>query len=303
MTEDRAKWLRERKKGIGGSDAGAILGVNPYKNAFAVWQDKVSEEIDEAQSEAAYWGTVLEDVVAKEFERQSGKKVRRINRTLVHREYPFIRANIDRDVVGENAILECKTANAFFAKEWEGNEVPASYLVQCQHYLAVTGAQMCYIACLIGGQRYVWKELPRDEELIGMIVKAEKDFWENHVLTGIPPEIDGSHAAKEYLSKTYSRDSGETIWLEGKYERTMKDYLELKAQSDEIKQEMDCLSNQLKNQMKQAQTAISGGFRAEWKTKESKRVDTERFKKEYPEIYQKVLTTTTQRRFTVKEIG
>ena len=303
MTEQRKKWLWERKKGIGGSDAGAILGVNPYKSAFLAWQDKVTDDIDESQSEAAYWGTVLEDIVAKEFSKQTGKKVRRVNRTLEHAKYPFIRANIDRDVVGENAILECKTANAFYAKEWKEDQVPASYLAQCQHYLAVTGAQTCYIACLIGGQRFVWKAVSRDEELIQMILTAEIEFWENHVLTGVPPEMDGSCAAGEYLFKTYSHDSGETIMLESRYESAMKNYLDLKAQSDEIKREMDCLSNQLKEQMKEAQTAVSGSYQADWKTRESKRVDTDRFKKEYPDIYQKVLRTTIQRNFTVKEIG
>lgn len=86
-------------------------------------------------------------------------------------------ANIDRKIVGQNAILECKTANQYLLKEWEDEEIPASYLLQVQHYLAVTGADRGYIAVLVGGQKFIWKEVPRDEELIEMIIQLEKDFW------------------------------------------------------------------------------------------------------------------------------
>ena len=79
-------------------------------------------------------------------------------------------------IVGENAFLECKTVNAFGAKEWEGEEIPPSYLLQCQHYMEVMEADNCYIAALIDGQRFMFKEIERDEELISMIIEARKGF-------------------------------------------------------------------------------------------------------------------------------
>ena len=178
----KIEWLKRRQCGIGGSDVGAIMGVNSYKSAYEVYLDKISEiEKVEPESEAAYWGTKLEEIVATEFHIRTGKKVRRDNKHLVHKDYPFMVANIDRRIVGENSILECKTANSFMTKEWEADEVPASYLLQCQHYLAVTGANKCYIAVLIGGQKFIFKEIERDEELINLIIDAEKTFWIEYV--------------------------------------------------------------------------------------------------------------------------
>ncbi|WP_459253609.1 lambda-exonuclease family protein [Enterococcus hirae] len=132
------EWLEDRKRGIGGSDVATVLGLNKYKSPYQLWLEKTGQiELKDSESEPAYWGNVLEEVVAKEFQERTGKKVRRRNQVFEHPLHPFLRANIDRDVVGENAILECKTANQFFSKEWEGEEVPLSYLCQVQHYMNV----------------------------------------------------------------------------------------------------------------------------------------------------------------------
>lgn len=121
--EDKLKWLKERQKGIGGSDVGAILGINKWKSPFEVYIDKTEEitEIKEA-GEAAYWGSILEEQVAKEFALRTGKKVRKDNRHLIHKKYKFMTANIDRRIVAENAILECKTVNSFVQRNGKGKK-------------------------------------------------------------------------------------------------------------------------------------------------------------------------------------
>ncbi|HAA3503588.1 TPA_asm: hypothetical protein GEI81_16165, partial [Listeria monocytogenes] len=179
---NRTQWLLTRRLGIGGSDAGIIMGLNQYKTAFELWLDKTDQVLpDESAGEAAYWGNQMEEVVAKEFEKRTGKKVRRSNMMYQHSEHDFMLANVDRFVVGEDAILECKTASAYLAKEWEADEVPATYLVQIQHYLAVTGKSKAYVAVLIGGNKFIWKEIERDDELINQIIAFELDFWETNV--------------------------------------------------------------------------------------------------------------------------
>ena len=229
-TLTRLEWLRNRQQGIGGSDAGAILGVNKWKTPFQIYLDKTEEIIEQNEpSEAAYWGNELEDMVAREFNKRTGKKVRRKNQLLQSEEYPFMVANLDRDVVGENAFLECKTVNAFGTKEWEDDEIPPSYLIQVMHYMAVTGNEKCYIACLIGGQRFLWKEVQRDEELIRLIVEAERYFWDNHVEKRIPPPLDGSSAAEKYLNEKYkTSDPGASIDLKSEYAGKIDRLLELK---------------------------------------------------------------------------
>jgi putative phage-type endonuclease len=258
---EKLNWLKERQIGIGGSDVGAILGVNKYKTPFQVYLEK-TEPITEVseQFESAYWGDQLEEVVAKEFEKRTGKKVRRDRKHYKHKDYPFMVANIDRRVVGENAILECKTANQYLTKDWEDEEIPASYLLQVQHYMFVTGAEVGYIAVLIGGQKFVWKEIARDEELIEMIINAEKDFWKM-VQDKTPPVLDGSSTAEKYLSEKYSNaEEGRVEQLGFEYKDKIKNYFELKEQLKSLETEVKEVENRIKHELKEAEFGFAPGY-------------------------------------------
>lgn len=299
---NKLEWLKERQCGIGGSDVGAILGVNKYKTPFEVYLEK-TEPITEVgeQSESAYWGDQFEEVVAKEFEKRTGKKVRRDRKHYKHKDYPFMVANIDRRVVGENAILECKTANQYLATEWQDDEIPASYLLQVQHYLFVTGAEVGYIAVLIGGQKFIWKEVQRDEELIQMIIESEKNFWKM-VQDKTPPALDGSSAAENYLKEKYKQaESEKSIELGFEYKDKIKAYFELKEQKDLLENQIKEIENQIKFELKDAEIGFISGYSISWKNVSSNRVDSKKLKSEFPEIYEKVIKESKNRRFSIKE--
>lgn len=300
----REEWLSWRQKGIGGSDAAAILGLNRYKTPFQVYLEKSGEVIQEdIQSEAAYWGTLHEDMVAKEFEIRSGKKVRRKNMMLEHPDYPFMIANLDRVVIGEKALLECKTTSAYNLKEWDSEEVPESYLVQVQHYLAVTGYEKAYIACLIGGQRFVWKEITRDEELIKMIIESEKRFWEEHVIKRNPPLLDGSSAAEEYLKERFKQStSGRTVDLKGEYKELINKYFMLKGSISDLEDQKKTIENNIKNELQDAEIGFIDKFQVNWKGYSSSRVDSKVLKSKYPEIYKEVCKESNARKFEIKEV-
>ena len=293
---NKLEWLKERQCGIGGSDVGAILGVNKYKTPFEVYLEK-TEPITEVgeQSESAYWGDKFEEVVAKEFEKRTGKKVRRDRKHYKHKDYPFMVANIDRRVVGENSILE------YLLKDWEDEEIPASYLLQVQHYLFVTGAELGYIAVLIGGQKFIWKEVQRDEELIEMIIEAEKDFWKM-VQDKTPPALDGSSAAEKYLKEKYKDvEEGKSIELGFEYKDKIKTYLEMKEQLKSFETEVKELENQIKFEIGKSEYAYAPGYSLSWKKVSSNRVDTKKLKAEYPEVYEKVVKESISRKFNIKE--
>lgn len=133
------EWLAFRKQGIGGSDAGAVCGLNPYSSPMKVFRDKTSQCTEETDNEAIRQGHDLEDYVARRFTEATGKKVRRSNFMYCHEKYPFMIADVDRLVVGEDAGLECKTANAYSADKWKDGKIPLHYVIQCYHYMAVTG--------------------------------------------------------------------------------------------------------------------------------------------------------------------
>ena len=229
----REEWLKVRKLGLGGSDMSAVLGVNKWRSPLDVWLDKTSDAVDEKESEAMYWGTVLEDIVAQEFSRRTGFKVRNNNYTLQSEKWPYLLANIDREIVGQDAGLECKTANAFKADEWQGDNVPDAYYIQCQHYMAVTGRSSWWIACLVGGNTFVYKEVPRNEEIIQAIIDTGAEFW-RLVETNTMPAPDDSKACSEALKKLYQHSNGKAIELSAQYNNVIVDYLKIKEQLTEL---------------------------------------------------------------------
>ncbi|MFV9830212.1 YqaJ viral recombinase family protein [Bacillus velezensis] len=303
----RDEWLLERRKGIGGSDASVILGLNKWRTAFELWLDKTGQvPISESASEAAYFGSILEDIVAKEFEVRSGKKVRRKKSMLKHPEHDFILANVDRMIVGEKAILECKTTSAYNLKEWEDNEIPDSYIVQVQHYLGVLGPEYkkAYFAVLIGGNKFVWKEIERDDELIAMIFQDEVKFWNEKVLGGKAPVLDGSSAAEEYLKQRYSEaEGGKVVDLTSANKTRIQQYLQLKEQINELTLQAKELENQIKHEMKEAEYGFIGNYQTSWKSVSTNRIDSKILKEQFPDVYEKVTKEVQYRRFGIKEVS
>ena len=151
----REEWLKLRKTGLGGSDAGTVCGLNPYSSRMDLFYDKTGGETEEQENEAMRQGRDLEDYVARRFMEATGLKVRRSNYMYRNTEYPFMVADVDRFIVGEDAGLECKTASAYNADKWKDGEIPLHYALQCYHYMAVTGRRAWYIAAAVLGKEFV----------------------------------------------------------------------------------------------------------------------------------------------------
>ena len=188
------EWLQRRKTGIGGSDAGAICGLNPYVSPMGVYLDKISTETTDLDNEAMRQGRDLEEYVARRFMEATGLKVRRSNMMYRNSRYPFMLADVDRFIVGEDAGLECKTASAYNADKWKDGEIPAHYVLQCYHYMAVTGKRNWYIAVVILGQVFQYRKLTWDDGMIRNLIAIEDDFWNHHVDVQVMPAPDGSEA-------------------------------------------------------------------------------------------------------------
>lgn len=298
---NRIEWLQLRKSGIGGSDASAILGFNRWKSAFQLYIEKTSETDEEIDNEFVYWGNVLEDIVAQEFAKRTGKKVQRVNRMLRHPNYPFMTANLDRRIVGEKAILECKTTSTYNKDAWDGEDIPAAYICQLQHYLAVTGFDKAYIAVLIGGNTFVWKEVARDDEFIELMIDREKHFWENHVVANVPPAIDGSSSASELLAKMYPQDDGSAIMLDEQSNTLIEAIESIKTEEKQLEMQRKEYENQLKMTLGESAEGHSDRFKVTYKTITSSRLDSKRLKEEQPAIYEKYIKESLSRRLSIKE--
>lgn len=300
-TKNLAKkdWLMARKDGLGGSDAAAALGMSPFSSPLSVYLDKTRDIIDDTDNNYMRLGRDLEDYVAKRFEEQTGKKVRRKNAMMAHDDYDFMIADIDREVVGEKAILECKVSARGRFENWE-NVLPPQYEIQCLHYLAVTGAEKCYLAALflMSGEFKIF-EIERDDKAIEALIRREKDFWHNHVLAGIEPDYDGSDDADEILKEKYNDPNDEEVLLEDKYLDKLDLYDKLKQEKKDIEKNIKLIEQEIKESMGNAQKAIVGERKVFWKSVTQTRVDTDALKEKYPQVYQECSKESSSRRFTV----
>lgn len=299
----REEWLEARRKGVGGSDASAILGLNPYSSPLSVYMDKIGKGNDEEPNEAMRQGTDLEGYVAERFTEETGYKVRKVNRVLQHPDYPWMLANIDRDIPGTKYGLECKTTSPFSKFRFDEGEINPHYYWQSMHYMAVTGAVKWYVAVLVLGKAFHVFEIERDEDQIKTLIEAERDFWENHVMCKDPPLPTGTDADDEAIQTMYPTgdEDGEVVEL---YD--MDDALSLRAYKvtaiEALEAEIKTIDQELKMALGDCQRGMSAGWKVNWTNTTSNRIDAKLLKEKYPDIAQEVTKTTAGRRFSVARV-
>ena len=300
----REDWLAVRKQGIGSSDAGAAVGLNPYKSQLELWLEKTGRDatlpkIDPQDEESpAYWGNVLEPIVAWHYSKRSGNRVRRINAVLQHPDpkLPWMLANIDREVVGADdvQILECKTAGINGARLWKEG-VPEYVQLQVMHQLAVTGKQAADVAVLLGGQHLEIHRIERDESLIARLIDLERLFWD-YVVSDTPPPADGSDSAEQALRCLYPQDSGQSLDF-SQDTLLCTTFTELQSVRESIALQ-EKQAAQLKQTLQQAmgdasRAAFATGCITWKKAKESAVLDIPRLLKEKPYLQARYSTTKT----------
>ena len=303
-------WTKEakeaRKNYIGGSDAAGILGISRYKTALQVWAIKTGQvvppNIDDVV--AVKLGVKLEQAVAEFFMEDTGKKVEKVNKTLVHPKYDFLRANIDRKVVGENAGLECKTTNQFKTSEWEEGHAPIEYMIQCIHYMAVTGWKKWYLAVLIGNAQFKWLTIDRDEKVINDLVAKEVDFWQRFIIPKVMP-MQISSQDSSVLYTLYPQAAPESIIeLDDEAQRLCELRDSALVDLKSLKLQIDEYSNTLKAKLATYETGMTARYKITWKNQAEKRLNVDLLKKEEPAIYEKYAPKTEKRvlRVAVRKI-
>lgn len=281
--KDHEEWLSIRSKYIGGSDAGAVIGMNPYKSRYSLWAEKTGRVPGFEGNITTKVGSYLEDFVAKMFEEETGKKVRRKNRTMVNDLYPFACANIDRAVVGENALLEIKTTTSIpIMKQLRGKEFPEAYYAQVVHYLAVTGLEKAYLAVLINCREFKVYELERDQAEIDALMEAEKEFW-NLVETDTAPGVDGSDSTKDTLITLYPNSNDEEVDLMA-FNTQLDEYMSLSNQIKALTSLRDEIVNSIKEYMKEAGKGKSDRYSVSCKSQTRRTFDTKKFEAEHKNL-------------------
>ncbi|CAJ3296371.1 putative phage-related protein [Burkholderia pseudomallei] len=291
----RTDWLEVRRTGIGGSDAAAAVGLNPFKSQTELWLEKTGRDAELPKpdpndtAEPIYWGALLEPIVAAAYTQQTGRRVRKVNAVLRHPTIPFMLANLDREVIGvpDVQILECKTAGEFGSRHWE-NGVPEYIQLQVQHQLAVTGKQAADVAVLLCGQQLAVHRIERDDDLIARLIPLEAQFWQ-YVTSDTPPPGDGSESADRALRCLYPRDSGGTVDFsdDRQLSGVFADLVAVRERIEALEVAAAKLKQTIQHAMGDASRALFDTGEVTFKrSKDSTSTDLERLRADHPELAQ-----------------
>lgn len=308
FTEDRCHF-------IGGSDIGAILGVNPYRTALDVWLEKTGKSSSQTSSLAMRFGSFAEDFVANEYALSSGLYPRPATNSFTHPSIPYFCAHIDRLVFDTppstegdqtpNKILECKTANPFRQADWgdDGtNQVPLSYLCQCAWYMSITNIDRADLAVLFGNSDFRIYSIDRDKELESLILNKAHIFWNEYVLKDIAPPTTTEADCKKLFQKSNSK---KTIEADEELLRLAREYQQLLLKIEESDEKISLIKQSIMNTMQDAQSIRIGKHELiSWKTtKPVSRFDNVGFEKAHPDLYQAFQKVSDgSRRFVFKPL-
>lgn len=274
VLSDREAWLKARRDGIGASDAAAVLGESPFASPFAVYCDKLGLSEQIAETEQMLWGRLLEPVVADRYQAETGRQLvdpgRFTLRTSASR--PFMLATLDREILGDArgpGVLEIKTTNQFRGDNW-ADEPPVQYQIQVQHQLAVTGYAWGSLAVLIGGQRFLWCDVERNDRFIALMIEREAEFWDR-VLRQDAPDPAATKADRALLAALYPQDTGEVIDLPGEALGWDAQRIEAAEQIKHWESVRDAAENLLKAQIGAASVGVlSNGIKYTWRSSDRK---------------------------------
>lgn len=278
---DKDTWLANKANHISGTDAGVIMGANPWKSPLELYYEKLgtTPAPDISEKEPVYWGTILEEVVAREFEKRTGEKVRR--RGMVQDTMcPYRIANVDRLLIGSPEGLECKTTSAYHADDWADGAIPTNYYYQCLHYLLVMFGDAAghllpeywtaerkpawWIACLIGGQKFVMNKIYWNEEEMVRLAAAEKDFW-GHLQKKIPPDYSSNDSETAMLSKM-NDGTARPVTFDKNAQASLHLYQLAKEREEEAHKATIYYKNALIGALGDAQEGYGLGYKVTYKT-------------------------------------
>jgi putative phage-type endonuclease len=292
-----------RRDKIGGSEAAAACGVDPYRSRVMLWAEKTGR-IERPETEAMKWGKLLEPVVFQELERQGFDVMPAPDVEWSHDSERWMSGHVDGfvDLDGRRGVLEIKTGSVFAGHDWKSDAgAPLPYLVQIHHYMALTGCEVGLLACLVGGQRLELRTVERDDAALEAILELEQEFL-RYVKTDTPPPPDGSDSAKDAIRALHPESSGKTIRLDKATWEACKELRARKEQLDAVKRQAAELQQVVELAMGDAEQAVSpfDTPAARWSNVVSRRFDTTRFKQDHPALYDEYAVAKTTRRFTVE---
>lgn len=298
---EKALWLEERRKGIGGSDVAAIMGLSPWKTAYQVYREKRKEVEDWGGNSLTDWGKRMEPAIRQWYSDETGRDVRLPDKIMYHPQHPFMLASLD-GFTDDGRVVEIKTARS--GKDWGEpgtNQIPDYYAVQVHHYMTITGFQVADIPVSIAGSSPSLYIVEADKEISEMIIEACAKFWER-VQSGNPPDPVTYADAVARFGKIKSDGS---IIATTELIEAIAGLKQLRAQIKELEEHEEAWKARIIIALgDQADTIIDGAGQTlvTYKLANGRKLfDSKSLEKEMPEVYQKYLKQSEPaRRFLVK---
>lgn len=208
LPASREDWLEARKLGLGGSDIGAVVGLNPYKTPLDVWLDKKGLAQPQDESFAMWFGKEAESLIAKRYEIETGHRVTLSDRLFVHEKFPWALGTPD-GFTDLDEVFEAKAPGWRQAHRWGlpgTDEIPDDYLTQVVWYTGISKRRRARVAALFAGEGLRMYDVPFNEDLFGTLLEAGAKFWKDNIEGDKQPEIDASESAREYLVSKFPKE-------------------------------------------------------------------------------------------------
>jgi len=299
----------KRHEGIGGSEVGTALGINPYMSKVELYLVKRGETEAFKGNDATELGHLLEPWILDKYEEKEKVELFRPgDQVFRHPKLSWLFGHIDGDVIGEERGVDAKSsglmnwkATKHYGKEGT-NQVPDSIIAQCAVYMSIFDYPRWDVAALIAGEGLKFYQIDRDMVLENLIIEKLKAFWFDHVKKGIPPE--SSNLTDTEL--IYQFDNQDPIECEPEIYQDYLRLLDCKEEFKTLQEHADTHEMNLKNfiGLHSELVDFEGNTLATWKTGADKEYfDLESFKDDNPDLHGQYLKTKPGcRRFYLKKL-
>lgn len=288
---NKETFLLDRKLGIGGSEIAPIMGLSPYSTPLDVYRDKMNPEvIYEEESEDLKRGARVEKYILQEYCEVSSLEIETNLPPFIHPEYPFMRGNIDAKVVGQNVIVEAKSTKCPISL-WEKG-IPEYYRTQVAYYAMLSNADRVDVPVLFSNWQYACFTYWRDLEYEARIRQEVIDFWNNHIVAGIPPAPSNPAELYEVYPKL---ESAKIIKADNEIREKVCLWQEVSIKRKGLEKQEEKLKIEIQRFMGDAGILDSGFCRVALRERTANRLNTCALKEAVPELYREYSNDNTYR--------
>lgn len=309
------EFREQRRKYLGGSDIAAVLGMSPWRTPLQLWEDKTKPPVESPRdagkakvlSRGKLWEPYVAVMLVDAFKQaEIDVEIVGSNKRYTDPDVPHFACEIDFEVriEGSDEItnVELKTVSQFVASQWGesgSDDTPSHYTAQVMWGLGVTRRRKGILAALIGLDELRIYNIAAEDPTIEWMRDSGLKFWNEHVLTRVPPEPINSADC----DRIYRPGFGPALVVSDP--ETTQAILRLRALNAESKAreaEQELLEFQVKRVMRDATDLVIEGtkYGATWANRTSTYLDQGALKAALPKVHREFTRSRSTRVLTVK---